>query len=56
MTVNKCTSEYITIHQHESIYLKIRREYTCTPRIYTVDYFPICHHIHHQPSPSMTVH
>ena len=46
------TSQYIGDTMHP----KIRKNNTSTPRIYTVDNFPICHHIHHQPSPSMTVH
>ena len=55
MIVNKRTSEYISIHQYESISLKIRKIHICIRRIYTVDNFPNYYHIHQRVSPSISV-
>ncbi len=54
-TMNSHTSKYITIHQYECIMPKIRKKQTCTRKIYTIDYFQNCSHIHQQASPSITV-
>ena len=53
--LNSHPSQYMTIHQYERIVLKIRKKHVCILKIYTIDYFPKCSHIHQQASPSITV-
>jgi hypothetical protein len=52
---NNGPSKYINIHQSLLMALKIRKNYTSIRKIYTMYYFPICHYIHQQASPSITV-
>lgn len=54
--MNRNTSVYIDIHQLYYRRSKLRKKHICILPIYTMDYFPNYHHIHQQPSPSMTVH
>jgi hypothetical protein len=48
--MNSDLSQYITIHRSECSISKI------ITSIYTIDDFPICHYIHRQLSPSISVH
>jgi hypothetical protein len=47
---------YITVHQLILEYIMVRKNYTYIRKRYTIDYFPICHQIHPQASPSILVH
>jgi hypothetical protein len=55
-TMNNDPCLYMTIHQQELFTLKIRKNYACITRIYTIDNFPIYSYIHQQASPSILVH
>ena len=54
--MNSYPSIYITIHQYELAYAKIRNVYACIPKLYTIDYFPIYTHIHPGASPCISLH
>src|SRR4029077_4741241 len=54
-SLNLGPSRYITIHRRLLTYMKIRKQYTCIPRRYTVDVFPKYSHIHQRASPSIIV-
>jgi hypothetical protein len=45
----------MTIHDRLLRYVKIRKNYSSTHRIYTIDIFLIYTYIHHEASPSITV-
>ena len=53
--MNSDLSQYITIHRSECSISKIRKNYAFIAWIYTIDDFPICHYIHRQLSPSISV-
>jgi hypothetical protein len=53
--MNSDLSQYIAIHRNERSISKIRKNYAFIALIYTIDYFPICHYIHRQLSPSISV-
>ena len=54
-SMNSDLSQYIAIHRNERSISKIRKNYAFIRWIYTIDYFPICHYIHRQLSPSISV-
>ena len=54
-SMNSDLSQYIAIHRNERSISKIRKNYPFIPLIYTIDDFPICHYIHRQLSPSISV-
>ena len=54
--MNSDLSQYIAIHRSECSISKIRKNYAFIRSIYTIDNFPICHYIHLQLSPSISVH
>ena len=53
--MNSDLSQYIAIHRNERSISKIRKNYPFIRVIYTIDDFPICHYIHRQLSPSISV-
>ena len=53
--MNSDLSQYIAIHRNERSISKIRKNYPFIASIYTIDDFPICHYIHRQLSPSISV-
>ena len=53
--MNSDLSQYIAIHHSERSISKIRKNYPFIASTYTIDYFPICHYIHRQLSPSISV-
>jgi hypothetical protein len=53
--MNSDLSQYITIHRSERSISKIRKNYAFIRLIYTIDDLPICHYIHRQLSPSISV-
>jgi hypothetical protein len=53
--MNSDLSQYIAIHRNERRISKIRKNYPLIQWTYTIDYFPICHYIHRQLSPSISV-
>ena len=53
--MNSDLSQYIAIHRNERSISKIRKNYPFIQWTYTIDYFPICHYIHRQLSPSISV-
>ena len=53
--MNSDLSQYIAIHRSERSISKIRKNYSFIQWTYTIDYFPICHYIHRQLSPSISV-
>ena len=54
-SMNNDLSQYIAIHRSERSISKIRKNYSFIVSIYTIDDFPICHYIHRQLSPSISV-
>ena len=54
-SMNSDLSQYIAIHRNERSISKIRKNYAFIASIYTIDDFPICHYIHRQLSPSISV-
>jgi hypothetical protein len=53
--MNSDLSQYIAIHRNERRISKIRKNHPFIQWTYTIDYFPICHYIHRQLSPSISV-